>query len=38
MPEQRKKAGNDDTLLNDRSERISKRDSDQPAFLRKIMD
>lgn len=38
MPAQRKKAGNDDTLLNDREERINKRDSDQPAFLRKIMD
>lgn len=38
MPTQRKKTGNDDTLLNDREERINKRDSDQPAFLRKIMD
>lgn len=38
MPDQRKKAGNDDSMLNDRSERINKRDSDQPAFLRKIMD
>ncbi|MCC5914763.1 MAG: cell division protein FtsZ [Balneolaceae bacterium] len=35
---QRRKASNDDTLLNDRSERIDKRDTDQPAFLRKIMD
>ncbi|MEX0649129.1 MAG: cell division protein FtsZ [Balneolaceae bacterium] len=33
-----KKAGNDNTLLNNRSERIDKRDTDQPAFLRKIMD
>lgn len=38
MPKQQKKASNDDTLLNDRTERISKRDSEQPAFLRKIMD
>lgn len=37
--EQRKAAGNDDSsMLNNRSERIDKRDSDQPAFLRKIMD
>lgn len=34
----RKKAGNDHTLMNNRSERIDKRDSEQPAFLRKIMD
>jgi cell division protein FtsZ len=33
-----RKAGNDDTLLNNRRERIDKSDSDQPAFLRKIMD
>ncbi|NBC02771.1 MAG: cell division protein FtsZ, partial [Bacteroidetes bacterium] len=34
-----RKAGNDDSSgLNDRSERIDKRDSEQPAFLRKIMD
>ncbi|MEX1062607.1 MAG: cell division protein FtsZ, partial [Balneolaceae bacterium] len=36
--DQHKKAANDDTLLNNRSERIDKSDSDQPAFLRKIMD
>jgi cell division protein FtsZ len=35
---ERKKASNDDTLMNDRSERIDKRDTEQPAFLRKIMD
>lgn len=33
-----KKAANDRTLLNDRPERIDKRDTEQPAFLRKIMD
>jgi cell division protein FtsZ len=33
-----RKAGNDDTLLNNRREKIDKSDSDQPAFLRKIMD
>jgi cell division protein FtsZ len=38
IQQERKKASNDDTLLNDRSERIDKRDSEQPAFLRKIMD
>lgn len=38
VPNQQKKAGNDNTTLNERSERINKRDSDQPAFLRKIMD
>ncbi|CAN5401150.1 cell division protein FtsZ [soil metagenome] len=32
----REASGN--TLLNEREERIDKRDSDQPAFLRKIMD
>jgi len=32
----REASGN--TLLNDREEKIDKRDSDQPAFLRKIMD
>lgn len=37
--QERRKASNDDSsMLNDRSERIDKRDSDQPAFLRKIMD
>ncbi len=35
---ERKRASNDDTLLNDRTERIDKRDTEQPAFLRKIMD
>ncbi|MDX1638055.1 MAG: cell division protein FtsZ [Balneolaceae bacterium] len=34
--QQRKKEG--DTLLNNRRERIDKSDTDQPAFLRKIMD
>jgi cell division protein FtsZ len=38
IQQERKKASNDDTLLNERSERIDKRDTDQPAFLRKIMD
>lgn len=37
--QEQRKAGNDDSpMLNNRSERIDKRDSDQPAFLRKIMD
>lgn len=36
--EQPRKASNDDTLLNNRREKIDKNDSDQPAFLRKIMD
>lgn len=37
--QEQRKAGNDDSSgLNDRSERIDKRDSEQPAFLRKIMD
>jgi cell division protein FtsZ len=36
--EERKKASNDDMLMNRRSEKIDKRDTDQPAFLRKIMD
>jgi len=35
---EKRKASNDNSLLNDRSERIDKRDTDQPAFLRKIMD
>ena len=38
---ERKKASNDSEasgLMNDRTERIDKRDTDQPAFLRKIMD
>lgn len=34
----KRKAKNHNTLLNNRSEKIDKRDSDQPAFLRKIMD
>jgi cell division protein FtsZ len=38
IQQERKKASNDDTLLNNRPERIDKRDTDQPAFLRKIMD
>ncbi len=36
QPENKKKEG--DTLLNNRRERIDKSDTDQPAFLRKIMD
>ena len=36
--EQRKASNDDSTMLNNRSERIDKRDSEQPAFLRKIMD
>ncbi len=36
--QEQRKASNDDTPINDRSERIDKRDTDQPAFLRKIMD
>jgi cell division protein FtsZ len=36
--EQRKASNDDSSMLNNRSERIDKRDSDQPAFLRKIMD
>ncbi len=36
--QEQRKASNDDTSLNDRTERIDKRDTDQPAFLRKIMD
>jgi cell division protein FtsZ len=36
--EEPRKAGNDETLLNNRREKIDKSDSDQPAFLRKIMD
>ena len=35
---EKRKASNDNSSLNDRSERIDKRDTDQPAFLRKIMD
>jgi cell division protein FtsZ len=35
---ERRKASNDDSGLNDRPERIDKRDTEQPAFLRKIMD
>ncbi len=36
--EENKRAENDEPLLNNRRERIDKRDSEQPAFLRKIMD
>jgi cell division protein FtsZ len=36
--EQSKRAGNDNSRVENRSERIDKRDSEQPAFLRKIMD
>jgi cell division protein FtsZ len=36
--EEPRKAGSDETLLNNRREKIDKSDSDQPAFLRKIMD
>lgn len=36
--EQRKASNDDSSMLNNRSERIDKRDSEQPAFLRKIMD
>jgi cell division protein FtsZ len=36
--EETRKTVNDDTLLNNRRERIDKSDSEQPAFLRKIMD
>ncbi len=36
--EEPRKAGNDETLLNNRREKIDKSDSEQPAFLRKIMD
>lgn len=36
--EQKREATSGNTLLNDRPERIDKRDNDQPAFLRKIMD
>ena len=38
IQQQRRKASNDDSGLNNRPERIDKRDTDQPAFLRKIMD
>lgn len=33
-----RKASNDNSFSSERTERIDKRDSDQPAFLRKIMD
>ena len=33
-----KREASGNTLLNEREERINKRDTDQPAFLRKIMD
>lgn len=33
-----RREGSGNTLLNDREEKIDKRDTDQPAFLRKIMD
>ncbi|MFH5833920.1 cell division protein FtsZ [Halalkalibaculum sp. DA3122] len=36
--EQQHKKNEGDTLLNNRRERIDKSDTDQPAFLRKIMD
>jgi cell division protein FtsZ len=36
--QEKRNAGNDKTLLNNRTERIDKRDTEQPAFLRKIMD
>ncbi len=35
---ERKKASNDNTRVSNREERIDKRDTEQPAFLRKIMD
>ncbi len=35
---EQRKASSDNTLLNNRTERIDKRDTEQPAFLRKIMD
>ncbi|MCC5907587.1 MAG: cell division protein FtsZ [Balneolaceae bacterium] len=35
---EQRKASSDKTLLNNRTERIDKRDTEQPAFLRKIMD
>ncbi len=35
---QAKREASGNTLLNEREERIDKRDTDQPAFLRKIMD
>jgi hypothetical protein len=35
---ERKKASNDNTSVSNRDERIDKRDTEQPAFLRKIMD
>jgi len=38
IQQERKKASNDNSVLNDRPERIDKRDTEQPAFLRKIMD
>ena len=34
----RREASNNSTLLNNREEKIDKSDTDQPAFLRKIMD
>jgi len=36
--QQGRREGSGNTLLNDREEKIDKRDTDQPAFLRKIMD
>lgn len=36
--EESRKSGTDDQPLESRSERIDKRDTEQPAFLRKIMD
>ncbi|PKD44961.1 cell division protein FtsZ [Rhodohalobacter barkolensis] len=35
---ERKKASNDNNSVSNRDERIDKRDTEQPAFLRKIMD
>lgn len=36
--QQKRREATGNTLLNDREEKIDKRDTDQPAFLRKIMD
>jgi cell division protein FtsZ len=38
VQQEQRKASNDNTTLNARTERIDKRDTEQPAFLRKIMD
>ncbi len=37
-PQEMKRASNDDQSMHNSSERIDKRDTEQPAFLRKIMD